>query len=364
MHGAPASPILGAATWMAADLTDNTTWERPFTTAETDAIDGALAHLRNVDPALDLDAMTVSSFPLGPMQAEFVALRDRIGDGVGAMAYTGFPVDRYTQPELRAIWWGLNLHVGTAVSQSWRGDVIGDVRDIGTGITGRAGRGYTSNTELNFHSDASDVTGLFFLRRGKTGGVSRFASSVSVHNEILRRRPDLLRVLYEPFTVSWQSNEMPGEQAWYDMPVFGRSGQNLACAIVRTNILWAERNTGAPPLTPEQIEAVELVVQVASEPQFWVERRFDAGTMWFCSNHTVLHMRTEFTDYDEADRKRHLLRIWLSLPNGHALSPTFETFFRDVSAGAVRGGYVSRDGQRRFQTEEQQRPKANHLARS
>jgi hypothetical protein len=344
------SPVDGPAAWLGADLAADTTWLRPFSPSEIVALCRALEHLRRVNPELDLAKMTTHDFPIVDLADEIDDLRRAIIDGVGTRAYTGFPVADFNDTELRAIWWGLNLHVGTAVSQSWRGDVIGDVRDLGTGVTGRAGRGYTSNTELNFHSDASDLTGLFFLRQGKTGGVSRLASSVAVHNEIFRRRPDLLAVLYEPFTISCQNNELPGGRPWYDMPIFGRNGDDIACAYVRTNMLWAAKNTGSPPLTEAQIEAVEFVAEVAAEPQFGVERRFDAGTMWFCSNHTVLHMRTEFTDFDEPDRKRHLLRIWLSLPNGRALPESFATFFGDVSAGATRGGYAPRDGKLAFHT--------------
>jgi hypothetical protein len=344
------SDVGGPSAWLAADLAASKTWERDLDSTEIADITRALVHERSVNPDLDLAAMTVESFPLAGFVDEIGRLRSQIVDGVGTMVYRGFPVDRYSDHELRAIWWGLNLHVGTAVSQSWRGDVIGDVRDIGTGITGRAGRGYTSNTELNFHSDASDVTGLFFLRQGRTGGVSRMASSVAVYDEILRRRPDLLEVLHQPFTVSCQANEMPGELPWYELPVFGRVDDSVSCAFVKTNILWAAKNTGAPPLSDVQVEAVEFLGTVASEPQFWLERRFEAGTMWFCSNHTVLHMRTEFTDFEDVARKRHLLRIWMSLPNGRELPQSFASFFRDVRAGAVRGGYPSRSGERTFST--------------
>jgi hypothetical protein len=349
-HMSHRSAVGGESAWLASDLAHNETWERDLDSSEIATITSALAHERSVNPELDLSAMTVESFPLVGFVDEIGRLRSQIVDGVGTMVYRGFPVERFSDDDLRAVWWGLNLHVGTAVSQSWRGDVIGDVRDIGTGIAGRAGRGYTSNTELNFHSDAADVTGLFFLRQGRTGGLSRLSSSVAVHNEILRRRPDLLDVLYEPFTVSCQANEMPGDPPWYELPVFGRSGDDVACAFVKTNILWAAKNTGAPLLSDAQVEAIEFLAEVASEPQFWVERRFEAGTMWFCSNHTVLHMRTEFTDFDDAARKRHLLRVWMSLPNGRELPSAFASFFRDVRPGAVRGGYPSRSGDRTFST--------------
>jgi Taurine catabolism dioxygenase TauD, TfdA family len=349
-----ARPAIGAvespAAWLAAELEASTDWWHPFTDAEVGEIDAALEHARAADPDLDLAELTPDRFPLPTVATLVAAIQQQLVDGKGVMVCSGFPIERYQLAELRAIWWGLSQHIGTPVPQSWRGDVMGDVRDLGTGIEGRAGRGYTSNAELRFHSDSADVTALFFLRRAKRGGESRLASSVAVHNEIARRRPDLLEVLYQPFTVSWQSNEPPGAQPWYELPVYGRVGDDVACAYVGSNILWAEKNCGAPPLTPQQVEAVELVAQVAAEPRFWVERALEPGSMLFVHNHTVFHMRTEFEDFDDPDRKRHLLRSWISLPNSRALPESFAPFFGDTRAGAVRGGYQSRDGQRRFQT--------------
>ena len=347
---APIETVEGPAAWLAADLEGSTDWWHTFTEAELDDFAAALEHARSVEPDLDLDRLGAEAFPLPTVDRLVDAIRHQLVDGRGLMVCDGFPVDRYTPPELRAIWWGLSQHLGTPVAQSWRGDVLGDVRDLGTGIEGRAGRGYTSNVELRFHSDQSDVTALFLLRRAKRGGASRWASSVAVHNEIARRRPDLLEVLYQPFTTSWQANELPGERPWYEMPVYGRANDDVACAYVASNILWAEKNCGAPPLTDEQVEAVKYVADVAHEAQFWIERSLEPGSMMFINNHTAFHMRTEFEDYDEPDRKRHLLRAWLSLPNSRELPASFAPCFGDVRPGAVRGGYHSRDGQRRFQT--------------
>jgi hypothetical protein len=344
----------GPAAWLAAELEASTDWWHTFTEAEVDEIDRALEHARSVHPDrnLDLASLTADEFPLPTVDGLVDVIRHQLVDGKGLMVCDGFPVERYTLPELRAIWWALSQHIGTPVAQSWRGDVMGDVRDLGTGIEGRTGRGYTSNAELRFHSDQADVTALFFLRRAKQGGDSRWASSVAVHDEIARRRPDLHEVLYEPFTTSWQANEPPGAPPWYEMPVFGRAGDDVACAYVGSNILFAEKNCGAPPLTAEQVEAVWYVSEVAAEPAFWIERTLEPGSMSFVHNHTVFHMRTAFEDFDEPERKRHLLRSWVSLPNSRALPASFSSFFADVRPGAVRGGYESRDGSRRFQTAE------------
>jgi len=338
------------AAWLAAELETSTEWRHTFDPEEVAELDAAIAVARDHCPRLEPSRLGAEQFPLPTLTALVERIRRELVDGPGVMLVDGFPVDHYASNELRAVWWCLGNHIGTPLSQSWRGDVMGDVRDIGTGIGGAAGRGYTSNAELSFHSDAADVTALFFLRQAKSGGVTRLASSVAVHNEIIRRRPELMELLYEPVPVSWQSNQPEGEKGWYLQPVYGRQGDDVACAYVRTNVTMAAENVGAPPLRPEQFEAVQYVQEVAAEPQFWIERQLGPGSMVFVSNHTAFHMRTKFVDHDDPALKRHLLRLWLCLPNGRRLPDTFTEFFGDTGAGALRGGYQSRDGQRRFET--------------
>jgi hypothetical protein len=52
----------------------------------------------------------------------------------------------------------------------------------------------------------------------------------------------------------------------------------------------------------------------------------------------VIHSRTNFEDHEEPERKRHLLRLWLSIPNGQRLPALWKEYFGDVAAGSVRGG--------------------------
>ena len=78
---------------------------------------------------------------------------------------------------------------------------------------------------------------------------------------------------------------------------------------------------------------------------------FEPGDIQFLNNHLTLHTRTAFTDWDDTDQKRHLLRLWLSPPNSRQLAPGFEPFFTDISAGARRGGFPGHDGAPVFITE-------------
>ena len=64
----------------------------------------------------------------------------------------------------------------------------------------------------------------------------------------------------------------------------------------------------------------------------------ERGDFQLLNNYVILHSRTPFEDFDEADQKRHLFRLWMAIPSSQPLPPAFEEYFGDVRPGAVRGG--------------------------
>ena len=93
--------------------------------------------------------------------------------------------------------------------------------------------------------------------------------------------------------------------------------------------------------------AVDLL---ANDPAYHFSMMFEPGDFQFLNNHITYHARTGFEDYEEEDRRRHLLRMWLSVPNSRQLSPSMSAIYRDVSPGAVRGGFPSRVDGHVFET--------------
>ena len=51
---------------------------------------------------------------------------------------------------------------------------------------------------------------------------------------------------------------------------------------------------------------------------------FKPGDIQLIQNHVILHDRTDYEDWPEPERKRHLLRLWLCPPNGRPLPPAFD----------------------------------------
>jgi hypothetical protein len=58
-------------------------------------------------------------------------------------------------------------------------------------------------------------------------------------------------------------------------------------------------------------------------------------------NHGLLHDRTGFRDWPEPSKKRHLLRLWLSVPGDRQLPPSFEQRYGSIAVGN-RGGIITK----------------------
>ena len=77
---------------------------------------------------------------------------------------------------------------------------------------------------------------------------------------------------------------------------------------------------------------------LAEDDALHVRFRQQPGDIVLMNNLVLLHRRSEFKDFDDPARKRHLLRIWLATPISRPLDPRFAASYGETAAGAVRGG--------------------------
>src|SRR2546428_638501 len=90
------------------------------------------------------------------------------------------------------------LHYFNREHEDVRAEKIPNTDLLARGVTtGKAAptpfvRRYQTAGNIAYHCDLADAVGLLCLRTARTGGASRIVSSVSVYNELLRRRPDLV----------------------------------------------------------------------------------------------------------------------------------------------------------------------------
>jgi hypothetical protein len=325
-----------AADWRGPEMAQRTDWLRPLTPAQIAEIGAALENFEATGKTIG--AMARVDFPLPEFASDLTHMSAQLQNGPGIQMYRGFPVRDFSKAQLRLIYWGIGLHLGTARAQSRHGDVIGDVRQIGDTADNFSGRAYTSSDDLHFHCDSADVAGLFCLRVAKAGGISRAVSIVAIHNEMARARPDLLAALYRPLVYSHRGRQAPGAAPEYEQPMFACFAGRFVSRVSPAYIEWGYKKRGTE-MPADQKAAMEMVMGLTEDPAFFMEKEFAEGDIQFVNNLRLLHARSEFTDHPDPDEKRHLLRLWLSVPDSPELPASFAPYYGEVAAGAVRGGY-------------------------
>jgi len=342
------APLKGACVWTGTELAEASDWRFALTPAMLGEIDAALAGLRR--RRVSWEQMQRGDFPAPETERLLTQVSSALEEGRGLAKLSGLPVERYDEEDLRCIWYGIGLHLGTPVSQSHAGLRMKIIRDEGATVgqvygqmENRDGSAFlssyaraVSNSLLRFHTDRTDVVGLLCVGQAKEGGLSKVASTVAVHNEILRRRPDLLEVLYQPYPRSRLGEEKGGGDMIYMLPVFGVRDGRFTSHYSRTYIEAAQKIPDVPRLTREQEEAMDLLAEVADALCY--RMRLEPGDMQLLNNHVIYHARDAFTDDADGGHVRQLYRLWLSVPNSRALPEDHAVLWGDVRAGAMRGG--------------------------
>jgi hypothetical protein len=333
------APIANPRGWVPADLERDMGWAVRVTAEELADFEAGLAHARQ--SRKEMFAMTPDDFPFGP--AAVKRLRAAVEEtqvGRGFQMLRGFPVERWSIDDSRLFFWGLGLHLGVPRPQGKQSQYMSDVRDAGGTYRSTQGRGYNTKSALDFHADGSDIVGLMCLRTSLSGGESLIASSITAHNIMLQERPDLLKLLYEPFTFSRQGEQAPEEPLYYLASILGNKNGHFACRHIRNHIKSAQLSfPEIPRLTDAQVEALDYFDAVLTRPEVCFRMDFEPGDVQLINNHIILHSRTDYVDHEEPDRKRHLLRLWLALPEAQPLPDVWATAYKDVDARSVRGGF-------------------------
>ena len=341
-------PIGGPFAWTGEQLAKNGRWIRAFTADEIQRIDQAISAFgESGRPWREADRDTL---PLKGFAALFDDVADELENGLGLFRLSGIPVERYEPDALKAFCLSFGDHLGVPVSQNLEGDRINAVEDAGEksneygviddretagGFRSSRARAF-SGAALRFHCDRCDVVSLLCVRQAKTGGHSKIASAVAIHNAMLVRRPDLLEELFTDYPRSRFGEEVNDASLHYMLPVFTSRGGKFASHYSRTYVEAAQTNPAVPRLRPAQDEALDLLAEIAQELCY--EMTLRPGDLQLLNNHVMYHARDAYQDDAASGQCRLLYRLWLAMPNSRALPESFEVLFGNIDPGAIRGG--------------------------
>ena len=232
----------------------------------------------------------------------------------------------------------LSKRIGFPLSQSVHGERILDVRDRAYSKKDQRARGPYSNRKLGFHTDRCDVIGFLCLQPAANGGENQIVSSESVQKIIKKERPDLHDILCQAFPYKRHVIDSLNPLPYCLQPIFSMTDGFFACSYLRVLIERAHQDPDCPNLSNLQMESIDFLDSVCERKEIQTRITLKRGDLLFLNNWTTLHRRTSFEDFPEEDRKRHFLRVWLSMPDNRPLDPSFMDNFGSVAAGKIRGG--------------------------
>jgi len=336
----PDAPVTGAHAWLGAEMA--ATPEQwlvnlmPQQVAELEAAADQFMALGK-----DVREITSGDFPLPRFAGHLVKLRARLLDGAGFEVLRGLPTARYTEDYAAVIFCGIGSHLGNPRSQNKHGDLLGHVRNTGASSDDPNTRIYQTSERQTFHTDSADVVGLLCLQEAREGGVSLLVSASTIYNRMRALRPELAALLFEPIATDRRGEVPEGAQPYMEIPPLNWHEGYLTVFYQRQYIDSAQRFEGAMKLTPAHIEALDMFDELANDPELNLSMRLRPGDMQFVYNHAQLHDRTSFTDWPERAKRRHLLRLWLSVPGDRPLPECFKERYCSIEVGN-RGGIYTR----------------------
>lgn len=333
--------LTGASAWLGKDMVDSPqAWLCRLSAEDVRDLEQAANQFLRLGQ--DIGEIARETFPLTSFARHIELLKQKLLTGVGVEVLRGLPISSYSQEFAAAIFCGIGAHIGSARSQNAKGHILGHVRDIGADANDPNSRIYQTNARQTFHTDSADVVGLLCLREAKDGGKSLLVSAESIYNRMMQQRPDLLLKLFDPIATDRRGEVPEGAKPYMEIPVLSWYEGYLTVFYQRQYIDSAQRFDGAMRLTPEHIDALDLFDALANDPELCFGMQLEPGDMQFVYNHSQLHDRTEFLDWPDPKRRRHLMRLWLSIDDDRPLPACFRERYGSIEIGN-RGGIITKE---------------------
>ena len=255
-------------------------------------------------------------FAMPHCRAAMEEVRGVLKAGVRFAIVDRLPLDEIGTEAAIAVYWLLASMVARPVAQSLDGRLVYDVLDTGReALPGSGVRPDQTSIELKFHTDNSynrtppEYVVLLCLRAAKAGGHSRVASFHTLHNALLARHPGTLPRLLRPFWFDRQREFHAGEVPVFSAPVF-TADEELHARFSAHQIRGGYALRGEA-VDHEGAAALAAMLDLFDDDSLSADFDLEPGQLQFVDNRVLGHARTEFADFPEPERRRHLVRLWL-----------------------------------------------------
>jgi alpha-ketoglutarate-dependent taurine dioxygenase len=309
----PDRPFTGPTTWIGSELPTDAGIVRFTQESQGEIVRLAAILDENPLPTLALDPVDFELPACGDVVAKVHAA---LKEGPGFVIIDRMPLEALHRETAIKIYWLLASMVARPVAQKWTGEMIYTVADVTGKKPGNGIRPDITNAEQGFHNDNSynicppDYVSLLCLQTAKSGGISRVVSLETAHNLMRERQPQLLERLYQPYRFDRQREHAPEAEMTISRPVFALKDGRLRSRLSRYLIERGHELAGEA-LDPMGLAALDVLTAVIDDPALYKEFYFEPGQIQILDNRRLGHKRTRFEDWQEPERRRTLIRLWL-----------------------------------------------------
>ena len=262
----------------------------------------------------ELGNLNESSFP--ELKNEINELKTKkILQGVGLLIIDRKSFLDFSKNEITKIYEIICNMLGTLYIQNINSEKIVEIKDEGKSMAS-GGRYHQTKEGGSYHTDSPhwtnvpDLVGMLCINQAKKGGISKFVSAYTIHNQLLKEQNDILKTLYEKFHFDKRGEFKINESQTIFEPVFVFKNDKLYCRFL-SNYIIAGHQIQNYPLSKLQETALQSLEEISKNKNNVLSYDLKANDVVFFDNHRILHGRTEFEDYEDKNRKRYLLRTWI-----------------------------------------------------
>jgi len=255
---------------------------------------------------IDVEALTENVKPI----------KDKLEKETGFVIIEGdYLFEKYTHKEVSLLYYLIGQLLGKPLFQNTQDVLLYDVKDQKKDL-GEGARFSVTNYESGFHTDncfgneVVDYVGLLCYHPAKSGGESQIVSALTVFDELKGKYPAEFNLLKNNFYHDKRGGVRPGEDPVGVFPVYNEIDGNIFLRYLRAWIEAGHSKVGKP-LTDVQIKAFNTIDSIANQKQLQARFNMKQGDMFFINNRWIMHNRTAFEDFDELQKKRHLVRLWI-----------------------------------------------------
>ena len=260
-----------------------------------------------------LPSQNVENFEF--LNYEILQIKKILQDGCGFFVIDGKIFSEFSKKELEYIYSIISQMLGELYVQNIQNEKFVLIKDEGKSME-TGGRYHQTKEGGSYHTDSPqwdnvpDFVGLLCINPAKKGGINKFLSAYSIHNEIQRKNPIFLNELYEKFYFDKRGEYEENESPTVFQPIFSYDNNELRFRYLRNYINDGFKIEGKK-LTDTQINSLNLVDEITQCDDLSLDYDLKSGDMVFFNNHRILHGRTGFEDYEDKNLKRTLIRVWI-----------------------------------------------------